>query len=155
MSFPLQEMMRLRKARLHIIVILGTILLFGHVPCAFANVVIIVNKNNPVKAVKRGTVASYFLKKSTSWDTGARVVPIDLTAKDPARQEFSEWILKKSAKSVEEHWIGESLTGGKSAPDIVGDATLAKKRVAAELGAIGYIDNTALDSSVKAVEVVE
>lgn len=127
----------------------------GYVHSSFADMVIVVNKTNPVTAVKKTVVGRYFLKKSTMWDFGIKVVPIDLPAAEPVREEFSKRILQSSPREVESHWISESLVGGKSAPEIVNNAALVKKRVAAEPGGIGYIDSAELDDSVKRVEVVD
>ena len=121
----------------------------------FTDVVIIVNRENPVKTVKKSVLARYFLKKTTRWDSGTRVVPIDLTVSNPVRQEFSEGGLQKSPHEVEEYWIAESLTGGKLAPEIVSDPALVKKRVAADAGALGYVDKTQVDETVKVVEIAE
>ncbi len=121
----------------------------------FTDVVIIVNRENPVKTMKKSVLARYFLKKTTRWDSGTRVVPIDLTVSNPVRKEFSEGVLQKSPHEVEEYWIAESLTGGKSAPEIVTDSDLVKKRVAAEAGALGYLDKTQVDETVKVVEIAE
>ena len=127
----------------------------ARISLGFTDVVVIVNKENPAKTVKKSALARYFLKKSTRWDSGARVVPIDLTVSDPAREEFSAGILKKSPREVEEYWIAESLTGGKSAPEIVTDSSLVKKRVASDAGALGYVDKTQVDETVKIIEIVE
>ena len=121
----------------------------------FTDVVIIVNRENPVKTVKKSVLARHFLKKTTRWDSGTRVVPIDLTVSNPVRQEFSEGVLQKSPHEVEEYWIAESLTGGKAAPEIVSDSDFVKKRVAADAGALGYVDKTQVDETVKVVEIAE
>ncbi len=122
---------------------------------SFADVVVVVNPSNQAANLKKSVVARYFLKKSTTWDNGTQVVPIDLAVTDAAREEFSESMLSSSPKKVESHWISESLTGGKSAPEIVSSATLVKKRVASETGGIGYIDRVEVDSSVKVVDIID
>ena len=144
-----------RKKKIGIIMLVMGIILTEHVSYPLAKVVVVVNNANSAATVKRSTWARYFLKKSTSWESGAPVVPVDLKAADPAREEFSNWILNMSPQRVEAHWISETLTGGKLAPEIVNSAALVKKRVASEPGGIGYIDGAELDASVKAVEVVE
>ncbi len=145
-----------RKLRINVgILAILTTVGAGYVHSSFADMVVVVNKTNPVTAVKKTVVGRYFLKKSTMWDFGIKVVPIDLPATEPVREEFSKRILASSPREVESHWISESLVGGKSAPEIVNNAALVKKRVAAEPGGIGYIDSAELDDSVKRVEVVD
>jgi ABC-type phosphate transport system substrate-binding protein len=147
-------MMINKKIRVIVIGILATIWFTARTSLGFTDVVVIANKNNPVQTLKKSVLVRYFLKKTTSWDNGTRVVPIDLTVSDPVRQEFSEGILQKSPHEVEEYWIAESLTGGKSAPEIVSDSALVKKRVAADAGALGYVDKAQVDETVKVVETV-
>ncbi|MBI5150184.1 MAG: hypothetical protein HZA28_05385 [Candidatus Omnitrophica bacterium] len=144
-----------RKTRVIVIGILAIGLFTARPSLGFSDVVVIVNKDNPVQTVKKSALVRYFMKKTTRWDNGTRVVPVDLTVSDSVRQEFSEGILKKSPHEVEEYWIAESLTGGKSAPEIVTDSVLVKKRVAADAGALGYIDRTQADATVKIVEIVD
>lgn len=145
-----------RKLRINLgILAILTTVGAGYVHSSFADMVVVVNKTNPVTAVKKSVVGRYFLKKSTMWDFGIKVLPIDLPAAEPVREEFSKRILESSPREVESHWISESLLGGKSAPEIVNNAALVKKRVAAEPGGIGYIDSAELDDSVKKVEVVD
>lgn len=122
---------------------------------SFADVVVVVNPSNKVTALKKSVVMRYFFKKSTMWDNGMQVVPVDLTATNAVREEFSSSVLGSSTKKVEGHWISESLTGGKSAPEIVSSPSLVKKRVAAEPGGIGYMDRAEVDSSVKVVDVAD
>ena len=144
-----------RKSKSIVITALAVGWFTARASLGFTDVVIIVNRENPVKTVKKSVLARYFLKKTTRWDSGARVVPIDLTVSSPVRQEFSEGVLQKSPHEVEEYWIAESLTGGKLAPEIVSDPALVKKRVAADAGALGYVDKTQVDETVKVVEIAE
>ncbi|HBO97540.1 MAG TPA: hypothetical protein DE315_09015 [Candidatus Omnitrophica bacterium] len=144
-----------RKIKIIVITALAVGWFTARASLGFTDVVIIVNRENPVKTVKKSVLARYFLKKTTRWDSGARVVPIDLTVSSPVRQEFSEGVLQKSPHEVEEYWIAESLTGGKLAPEIVSDPALVKKRVAADAGALGYVDKTQVDETVKVVEIAE
>jgi ABC-type phosphate transport system substrate-binding protein len=142
------------KKTIFLMMVIGFVLT-GGAASSFADVVVVVNKANSVTTVKKSVLGRYFLKKTTSWESGTPVVPVDLPATDPLREEFSGWILKMSPKNVEGHWITESLTGGKAAPEIVNSGTLVKKRVASEPGGVGYIDSAEVDGSVKVIEVVE
>ena len=127
----------------------------GYVHSALAEVVVVVNRTSPVTAVKKSVLKRYFFKKTTMWDYGEKVAPIDLPAGDPVREEFSKNILGISSRDVETYWISESLIGGKSAPEVVNNSHLVKARVAANPAAIGYLNISDLDDSVKRVEVVD
>ncbi len=146
-----------RKSRISLVtlIILGTVMGAGYARSAFAEVVVVVNKANPAATVTKKVLERYFLKKTTTWDTGIKIVPIDLPATDPVREDFSKTILGRTPREVESHWISQSLLGGKSAPEVVTNSALVKKYVAADPGAIGYINISDLDDSVKRVEVVD
>ncbi len=146
-----------RKSRIGLValIILETVAGLGFARGAFAEVAIVVNKTNPAATVTKGALERYFLKKTTTWDTDIKISPVDLPATDPVREEFSRTILGKTPRGVESHWISQSLLGGKSAPEVVNNSALVKKHVAADPGAIGYINVSDLDDSVKRVEVVD
>ena len=137
------------------LIMLGTVIGVGYVRGAFAEVAVIVNKTNPATTVTKSALERYFLKKTTMWDTNIKIAPVDLPTTDPAREEFSRTILGRAPREVESHWISQSLVGGKSAPEVVSNSALVKKHVAADSGAIGYINASDLDDSVKQVEVVD
>lgn len=146
-----------RKSRISLaaLIILGTVMGAGYARSAFAEVAVVVNKTNPATTVMKSALERYFLKKTTTWDTGIKIAPVDLPATDPVREEFSKTILGKTPREVESYWISQSLLGGKSAPEVVTNSALVKKHVAAEPGAIGYINSSDLDDSVKRVVVAD
>lgn len=148
-------MNRTLKIMLGTIIILGATVGTEYVRSAFAEVAVIVNKTNSVTTVKKSVLERYFFRKTTKWDSGVEVMPIDLRATDPARVEFSDSFLGRSPREVEVYWISQSLVGGKSAPEVVNNSMLVKKYVASDSGAIGYINITDLDDSVKQVAVVD
>jgi len=132
----------------------GAIGLLQQTP-ADAKVVIIVSHNNPESSIKVSVIKRMFLRKKSKWSNGEKVVPVDLSSDSEARTEFSTSILGKSVKEMESHWISEIVTGGKEAPEIVADSSLAKEAVANNPGAIAYIDENDLDESVKAIDVIK
>lgn len=119
------------------------------------DIVIIVNRGNPVQSIKKSLLRRYFLRKTTEWTDGTAIVPVDLPASDPIRERFSEWILKQTPARITGYWISQGVTGGKDAPDIVRSAAAVKNHVANHAGGIGYILRSDLDGSVKAIEVFE
>ncbi len=146
-----------RKSRIGLVtlIVFGAVMAMGYVRNAFAEVAIVVHKDNSVTTVTKSALGRYFLRKTTAWDTGIRIAPVDLPITDPVREEFSKTILGKNSREIESHWISQSLVGGKSAPEVVANSALVKKNVSADPGGIGYINVSDLDDSVKRVEVVE
>src|SRR6185436_4336956 len=66
--------------------------------------VIVVHPANPVTAVPRKFVADAFLKKTTRWDHGEIIRPVDQVADSPVRRKFSEEVLKRSVAAVRSYW---------------------------------------------------
>ena len=67
------------------------------------------------------------------------------------RDDFYNKVTGKSAAQMKAYWSKIIFTGKGQPPKEVADNAAVKKLVADSPSAIGYIDKSALDSSVKAV----
>ncbi len=74
---------------------------------------------------------------------------IDLPDSNPARVAFDRKVLDKDVGQVKAMWARLTFTGRGQPPKEVGDAAAVKKAIAANPAAIGYIDDSAVDASVK------
>jgi ABC-type phosphate transport system substrate-binding protein len=74
---------------------------------------------------------------------------IDLPDSSPARAEFDRKVLGKDVGQVKALWARLAFTGRGTPPKEVGDAAAVKKAIAANPAAIGYLDESAVDASVK------
>ena len=79
-----------------ILPVLTGMIVMVYVQGSSAEVVVVVNPSNQITALKKSVVMRYFFKKSTMWDNGMQVVPVDLTATNAAREEFSSSVLGSS-----------------------------------------------------------
>lgn len=114
---------------------------------AWADVVVVVNPQNATGTLTSDQVAQYFLGKSSA------LTPIDL--QDSAlRTEFYKKVTEKDTAQVKSIWSKLVFTGKATPPKEVASAADVKKAVAADPKAIGYIEKSALDASVKAVLTV-
>ncbi|WP_075795779.1 hypothetical protein [Massilia putida] len=112
---------------------------------ARAEVVVVVNPNAPEAAMTKEEVAQYFLGKS-----GA-LVPIDQPESAPIRAEFYKKVADKDPSQVKALWSKLVFTGRATMPKEVGGSADVKKAVAANPKAIGYIDRSAVDATVKVI----
>jgi ABC-type phosphate transport system substrate-binding protein len=122
--------------------------LMGTMLCASvasAEVVVVLNPNNPVASMTADQVADYFLGKSTG------LQPVDLPESSGARTEFYQKVTGKDAAQVKALWTRLIFTGKATPPKEVGSNADVKKAVASNEKAIGYIEKSAVDSSVKVV----
>lgn len=115
---------------------------------AYAEVVVIVNPSNPAASMSNEEVAALFLGKSAS------LTPIDLSESVPLRGEFYKKIAGKEPSQVKAIWSKLVFTGKATLPKEVASSADVKKAVAADAKAIGYLEKSAVDATVKAVLTV-
>jgi len=111
---------------------------------AFADVVVVVNAANS-DAVSKDQIASVFLGKSTA------LTPIDQADGSAIRGEFYKKVADKDASQAKALWSKLVFTGKATPPKEVSSSADVKKAIAANPKAIGYIEKSAVDASVKVV----
>ena len=112
---------------------------------AMAEVVVVVNKSAAESTMTKDQVAQFFLGKSSS------MTPIDQADASPIRAEFYKKVADKDAAQAKALWSKLVFTGKATMPKEVADSAAVKAAVAANPKAIGYIDKSAVDGSVKVV----
>jgi len=117
---------------------------FASLP-SLAEVVVVVNPKAAESALTKDQVAQFFLGKSTS------MTPIDQPDSAPVRAEFYKKVADKDAAQAKALWSKLVFTGKATMPKEVADHAAVKAAVAANPKAIGYIDKSAVDASVKVV----
>jgi ABC-type phosphate transport system substrate-binding protein len=112
---------------------------------AMAEVVVVVNAKSAEATMSKEQVAQVFLGKSTA------MTPVDQSESAAVRTEFYKKVTDKDPSQVKSLWSKLVFTGKASMPKEVADSAAVKKAVAADPKAIGYIEKSAVDASVKAV----
>jgi len=112
---------------------------------AAAEVVVVVNAKAAESSLTKDLVSLFFLGKSTA------MAPVDQAESAPARAEFYKKVTDKDPSQIKALWSKLVFTGKATMPKEVGDNAGVKKAVAADPKAIGYIDKSAVDASVKVV----
>jgi len=143
----MRQIMRLIK---HIVVVALVLGLSG-IP-AMAEVVVVVSAKSPVTALTQNQVVNIFLGKAASPD-GTPVAPIDQVEGSAARDEFYATFAGKSAAQIKAHWSKIIFTGRGQPPREATNSNETKKLLGNNPNAIGYIDKSALDGSVKALTI--
>jgi len=127
-----------------------SILAVGLVAAAsFAHADVVVVGNPAAAALTKDQVSDVFLGKSQAF------TPIDQPDSAPVRAEFYKKATGRDLAQVKATWSRLVFTGKAVAPKEVADAAAVKKAVAADPKAIGYIDKSAVDGSVKVLLAVE
>ena len=112
---------------------------------ALAEVVVVVNPKAAESTMTKEQVAQFFLGKSSS------MTPVDQSESAPIRAEFYKKVADKDAAQAKALWSKLVFTGKATMPKEVADNAAVKAAVAANPKAIGYIDKSAVDGSVKVV----
>lgn len=118
---------------------------FGAAAPAMAEVVVVVNAKAAESTMTKEQVAQFFLGKSTA------MTPIDQADSSPVRAEFYKKVADKDAAQAKALWSKLVFTGKATMPKEVGDNAGVKAALAANPKAIGYIDKSAVDGTVKVV----
>lgn len=112
---------------------------------ALAEVVVVVNPKADESSMSKDQVAQFFLGKSSA------MTPIDQPESAPVRAEFYKKVTDKEASQAKALWSKLVFTGKATMPKEVAGSAEVKKAVAANPKAIGYIEKSAVDASVKVV----
>ncbi|WP_354329199.1 MULTISPECIES: hypothetical protein [unclassified Undibacterium] len=112
---------------------------------AMADVVIVVNPKNPLANMTPEQVAQYFLGKSTTF------TPLDQPENSAIRAEFYKKVADKEPSQVKAIWSKLVFTGKGTLPKEYGSSAEVKKAVASDLNAIGYIEKSSVDVTVKVI----
>ena len=113
------------------------------------DVVAVVSARSPVTALNPAQVADIFLGKTTRFPDGTQAVPIDQTEESALREKFYAQFTGKSPAQVKAHWAKIIFTGRGQPPRQAASSAEVKKLVTENPQAIGYIDASQVDSSVR------
>jgi len=115
---------------------------------ASAEVVVIVNPKSAAAAMTAEQVADIYLGKDTS------LTPLDLPSSSASRGEFYKKVAGKDEAQVKAIWARLVFTGKTQPPKEAASSAEVVKQVASGEKAIGYVEKSAVDGSVKTVLTV-
>ena len=130
--------------------LLTTLTLVGCFSMAQAGPVVVAGKGSPIGASSEDDVIKAFLGKKKDLG-GAPVVPVDQGEGNAVRNDFYTNVVKKSEAQLKSYWSRLIFTGKGQAPQVVGGDTEVKGMVASNPNIIGYIDESAVDGTVKVI----
>jgi ABC-type phosphate transport system substrate-binding protein len=118
---------------------------------AMADVVAVVSAENSVTAVNKSQLADIFLGKTNRFPDGTQAAPIDQAEGSAARNEFYDKIVGKTAAQIKAYWSKIIFTGRGQPPPTVSSSLEMKKRISENPAAIGYLDRSMVDDSLRVV----
>ena len=122
---------------------------------ASAQVAIVVNPKSPTASMTADQVAGIFLGKSNTLPSGAAAAAVDQAESAAVRDAFYTKVTGKQSAQVKAAWSRLVFSGKGTPPKELASSAEVKKFVAANPDAIGYIEKSAVDGSVKVVLTVD
>jgi ABC-type phosphate transport system substrate-binding protein len=120
-------------------------------PNAAAEVVAVVSIRSPVTSLGKNQVVDIFLGRASRFPDGSPAVPIDQAEGSAARDEFYLTFAGKSPAQLKAHWSKIIFTGRGQPPKEGGGGAEVKRRLAENPMAIGYLEESQVDGTVKVV----
>ena len=124
--------------------VLAAAILGATVP-AMAEVVVVVNPKAAEATMTKEQVAQFFLGKSSA------MTPVDQPEDAPIRGEFYKKVTDKDASQAKALWSKLVFTGKATMPKEAANSAAVKALVAGNPKAIGYMEKSAVDATVKVV----
>jgi ABC-type phosphate transport system substrate-binding protein len=133
------------------IALLATMLIAGTAQAASYKVV----ANNSVQAssLTKKAASDLFLKKTTKWENGSAVMPVDQIESSSVREGFSKAVHGKTAAAVKSYW-NQQIFSGREVPPVEkkSDAEVLSF-VRSTPGAIGYVSEAASADGVRVITI--
>lgn len=133
------------------IVYIATVLLFCTALQVQAGIAVIVSSTSPASNLDQGQVSDIFLGKSPTFPDGSEAVAVDYKEGVALRETFHAGSTGKTQAQLKAYWSKMLFSGKGTPPKEVTDADSMKKLIAGNPSMIGYIDSSAVDSSVKVI----
>ncbi|HKU41413.1 MAG TPA: hypothetical protein VJR89_24820 [Polyangiales bacterium] len=114
-------------------------------------IAIIANKDVALKTVTREELRPIFQTKKNTWPDGKTVVPFNLPPAHASRQGFDAAVLGLDPDRVAKYWIDRKIRGDEKPPQTAPSPAVMVKIVAKTAGAVGYVEASLADASVKVI----
>lgn len=115
---------------------------------ALAELVLVTHPQNETKSMTYSQAAQYFLGGSVQF------IPVEQAAGSPIRLEFYKKVLEKEPTQVQAIWARIVFTGKGKPPKEFKNSDEVKKAIRENVNAIGYIEKSAVDDSVKVLATI-
>ena len=118
---------------------------------AHADVVVIVSSKSSVKSLTAQQTTKIFLGKVVTFPNGEAALPIDQPEGSEVRDEFYAKVVHKNSSQLTAYWAKVIFTGDGRPPNLLADSLAVRKAIAHDPNAIGYIEKSDVNRSVRVV----
>lgn len=127
------------------------IILSAVAPMVHADVVVVVSSKSSVTALTAEQTAKIFLGKVVTFPNDQPVFPVDQPEGSEVRDEFYAKVTHKNPSQLTAYWAKIIFTGEGRPPQLLSGNVAVRKAIANNPNAIGYIDESAVNKSVRVV----
>ena len=114
---------------------------------------VIVHPDNPSTGLSRDFLIDAFLKRTTRWNDGETIRPVDQRSDSFVRRRFSESVLQRSVAAVKSYWQQRIFSGRELPPPELDSDEAVVSYVMKHRGAVGYVSGTAKLDRAKPVQI--
>ena len=100
---------------------------------------VIVHPTNKRQSIDRALLSKFFLRQAKLWETGLKVLPVNLFKDSKIRSEFSSSVHRQKVTSIEAFWLKQIFSGKSTPPPSLLSDKQIVAYVASNPGAIGYV----------------
>ncbi|MFZ6801709.1 hypothetical protein [Undibacterium sp. Di24W] len=134
---------------------LATFLLSSFCGLAHAQIAMVVGAKSAVTSINKEQAAALFLGKSSQLQGAGTPMLVDQSETSEVRKNFYSKVADKTPAQVKAIWARLVFSGKASPPKEVTSSAEVKKIVASNPDAVGYIEKSAVDTSVKVLLEIE
>lgn len=114
-----------------------------------AQIAVVVSAKSPATNLNKEQTAALFLGKSTQLPGAGAPVLVDQSEASELRKNFYNKVTEKTPSQVKAIWARLVFSGKSSPPKELASTAEVKKLVSSNPDAVGYIEKSAVDSSLK------
>jgi ABC-type phosphate transport system substrate-binding protein len=122
---------------------------------AMADIVVIASAKSPLTSVNAEQVEALYMGRTQSLPSGANASLTSLPDSSPVFERFHQRIAGKTPAQVKAIWARLTFTGKATPPRTMQSADDVKRFVASNPNALGYIEKSAVDASVRVVATID
>lgn len=118
---------------------------------ANADVLVVVNKDNDIDSFSKRQLVDIYMGKNLYLPDGSLAIRLDQAPDSETREVFYRQLLGKSVAEVNAYWARLLFTGRASPPHVLSSSKEILAVVRKNKNAIGYVNESDVDDSVKVV----
>lgn len=120
-----------------------------------AEIVVVVNRDNPVEDFSRRDLVDLYMGRVQHFSDGSLALRLDHPPDAGVRSQFYRQLVNKSVAEVNAYWARLLFTGRASPPQVINNSGAVLKAIRENRNAIGYLERSEVDDSVKIIASIE